>query len=891
MKNAKRIALMLTLTILISTLLFTGCGIANIKSPASPASTTTDATTPEPTTPTETTAADEDITPTETTTEGEDVPLVPPIIEANGKQAQYNMTLEELPYNWNLLANQSKVNEPLATYVHSVLFDYDYKFDGDKYLADGSINADAIVPGAYTVHYSAASKLEDVTALVDAKWGYTAQQKAEGGYAWKITLRNDLKWDDGTPITAADFVYSMQAQLDPAFMYENGEFYYDTLSILNAGNYFRQNQDFHFETVENLGYKSVADAIADGMPVYINVWEFWGAEGAYFDCDGNRCPEWLSCFDETVYVLNEYGGDLISGKMLWDNYGEAYLEVGKTYHKYVGVYQEVLIRHLDFEDVGCYSIDEENAIVLCFQKPFDFLTDDGSLSYQTVELLANLPLVKKELYEANKCQPQKSDGLWTSTYNTGLKSGASWGPYKLVEFYYNSSYRLEKNPYWYGWNMECYRNQYNISAINAYGVNTADDALSGLLDGRYDEAEWNSSSDFAKYYGSEYMVYTPDASIFGLHLFGNLEILKKSQNNNGILAIQEFRQALSLALNRDEIIDTIWQSTGAACLGALSNLYYYDVQNGGVYRYTAQAKAVLLRAYGYTEQNDGTWSVGELQNLSLDEAYRSLTGYLPALAQEKMAKAIEILNANADYYGYDASKKITIVYGASADTAKQRARAAYLQGVIDSMVAGTVLEGKIEIAFGLPAFYWTDAFRNGETQIGFGWGFNGEDFVNDPFNAMCIYVDPTNSLNFHPYWNTAEVDLSITLPAGNYDGAGQTITMSVLNWCFCLNGLASEKDQLFPYNWDADHAPIEARLAILAALEEVVLKESYYVALMNSHTGSMLSAKVSYITNEYNAFMGFGGLRYMVVNYSDEEWDAFCAENNFNLSDIYAPAK
>ena len=135
------------------------------------------------------------------------------------KQAEYNTTTQTMPSNWNEFTYADNNDTQIMSYIGSSFFEYDYKFEGDKkFNEDGSINKAGIVPGAYTTNYSAATKLEDITATVDAKWGYTDEQKAEGGYAWKITLRDDLKWDDGTAITAADFVYSMQQLLDPAFM-------------------------------------------------------------------------------------------------------------------------------------------------------------------------------------------------------------------------------------------------------------------------------------------------------------------------------------------------------------------------------------------------------------------------------------------------------------------------------------------------------------------------------------------------------------------------------------------------------------------------------------------------------------------------------------------------
>ena len=51
--------------------------------------------------------------------------------------------------------------------------------------------------------------------------------------------------------------------------------------------------------------------------------------------------------------------------------------------------------------------------------------------------------------------------------------------------------------------------------------------------------------------------------------------------------------------------------------------------------------------------------------------------------------------------------------------------------------------------------------------------------------------------------------------------------------------------------------------------------------------GSFLGAKFSYISEEENTFMGFGGMRYMEVNYTDAEWADYVAANNNDLSAEY----
>lgn len=47
------------------------------------------------------------------------------------------------------------------------------------------------------------------------------------GLTYRFKLRDDLKWSDGRPLTAADFAYSVKRLLDPAVAAEYASFYYD----------------------------------------------------------------------------------------------------------------------------------------------------------------------------------------------------------------------------------------------------------------------------------------------------------------------------------------------------------------------------------------------------------------------------------------------------------------------------------------------------------------------------------------------------------------------------------------------------------------------------------------------------------------------------------------
>ena len=837
----------------------------------------------------------------------------PEVVPATFKQAQYNSYTTTMPSNWNELTYADNNDTQIMSYIGSSFFDYDYKFEGDvKYNADGSINKAGIVPGAYTTNYSAATKLEDVTSTVDAKWGYTAEQKAEGGYAWKITLRDDLKWDDGTPIKAADFVYSMQAQLDPKFMNFRANTYYDTLRVKNAKEYFFSGAPIYSPIVPPYGEGETPDYSfnLDGAEVYMSTTTTgmtlagYSLEELINDYVGTE--DAIAALKVIADAENEYGYAKITEELkatAMELVGHALKPFDMDWSAMDDATKEELFKETLFylsgygdevawDTVGLYSIDSENAIVICMDVAFKLLNEDGSLSYMAAYYMSSLPLVHQAKYEAAKVKPADGATLWTSKYNSSLATTASWGPYKLVEFEAGSHYKLAKNENWYGWNMEQYKNQYNITSIYCRKIDEPSTQWLSFLSGEVDDGVL-TTDNAAEYIDSKYVYFTSTATgTFGMQLFSDLNTLKNSENNNGILAIAEFRQAFNLALNRSDIVEKIWPGSSTPCFGLLNPAYYYDIENsptlpdGGQYRNTKQAKEGILRAYGFTQGADGKWSTGDLTGLTLDEAYNSLTGYNPTLAKEKMKEAIAILTADAEKYGYDSSKNITIVYGSSADNDKQRFRATYLQGVLDELAVGTALEGKIEVKFDASAgAQWAEAFRSGATQIGFGYGFSGNAF--NPFDIIGAFANYEDDLNYHQYWDTSKVDMTLALPAGDYEGAGETITMSVQNWYYCLNGLAESEEQPKTYNWGAGFAPTDARLTILAALEELVIKESRSVMLIADSGGSFLGAKFSYFSDVENVFMGFGGIRYMEVNYTDAEWTEFVKSNNNDLSAEY----
>ena len=152
------------------------------------------------------------------------------------KTYTYSTYTSVSPSNWNELTYQDNNDTQIMSYIGSNLFEFDFKFD-----ANGEI-----VPGDFEVEYSFATALEDVSA----DFGH----EENSGMAWKITIRDDGKWDDGTAITAADFEYTMKEQLNPLFKnYRADSFYNSSTVIVNAFNYVFQGS-YAFKAMVSADY-------------------------------------------------------------------------------------------------------------------------------------------------------------------------------------------------------------------------------------------------------------------------------------------------------------------------------------------------------------------------------------------------------------------------------------------------------------------------------------------------------------------------------------------------------------------------------------------------------------------------------------------------------------
>ena len=753
----------------------------------------------------------------------------------------YNTYTALSPSNWNELTYQDNNDTQVMSYIGSSFFTYDFKYD-----ANGEI-----VPGDFVMQYSAATALEDVSDKVDAKWGVPAGKK---GYAYKITLRDDLKWENGDPITAEDFVYTMKEQLNPDFQnYRADSFYVGSTILVNAENYVKQGQSTQAAVatvMANNGHATIADFVAaqGNEQTYVN-WNY-----SFGDTYENGA--WTGSAEDAVVASNLTVAEmykLFSETIIGWGYDQA------TADEYfvAEVSLDYTFPAMDFSEVGIYA-ESDTELVIVLVNALDLLKEDGSLSYKAAYNMSSLPLVHKATYEANKVEPTAGNTLWTSTYNSSKESTMSWGPYKLESFEDGKEYVMVRNENWYGYNMEEYKGQYQTDRIVCETIKEWNSAWVKFLAGEIDGIGIDVSvAD--EYKGSEQAYFTPSDFVSSLQLQSSKEALADRQDpgiNKTILAYADFRKALSLGIDRADFA-TKTTTSSLAGFGLFNSMHYYDVENGGVYRNTDEAKKVLCDIY----------NIDVTKYASLDDAVDAITGYDLAAAKELVTKAYNEALAAGDIKAED---KVVLTMGSGAINATVTKRYEFLKAAWIELVKGTPLEGRLDVELQDFATAWATDFRAGKYDICMG-GWSGAAW--DPGYFLLAYLSP--AYMYSTAWDTSSQQLEFTMKGVGENGADITDTMSLIDWYNCLNGASGAK-----YDFSSNALEESQRLQLIAALEKEVLQVYYSVPLYNDFSASLISYKVDYVTYEYNTFLGYGGIRYMTYNFSDAEWEGEVAKVN-----------
>lgn len=746
----------------------------------------------------------------------------------------------------------------------------------------------------------AASLPVDVTEQVKAEHPeFGIPEDMTSGYAYTIDLNPDACWEDGTPINADTYVYSMQKLLDPKLLnYRAVDYYGQNFSIAGAEEYANAGRTVDLDnyamsgyTLEDLTLGEDGQYVSpEGSPMFVGV-NFdlsWTAQSGgtlqelveaygdqYFNME--RWEELVALADENgLAPLTEDSYAMLVSLISTDAWMEdesnapCYFVERKTYPE------------VDFSTVGLYkSGDYQITLVL----------DKALAGFNLYYSLTSNWIVKEDLYESCLTSSTGADGVevWSSTYNTSVETTSSYGPYKLVEYQTDKFMRYEKNENWYGWtdgkheyvdpnDGQTYP-MYQTTAIECEVVEEA--ATRKLMFLRGELMGYGlGSEDFDTYRSSEYCYATPAETIFFLILNGYLEAIQsreaaadfdKTQYDLETMTVLEFRKAVALTYDKDLFAATVSPARSGG-YGIIGNAYVWDVDTGALYRDTDQAKQALCNAY----------SVDVSEYASLDEAAASITGYDPEQAKvfygEAFTKALEAGYITDEDGDGISDQTVRIEYCISADSKFMTQTIDYLNEKMAEVTAGTPFEGKVQFVKSAPyGNEWSDRIREGlsDTVLA-GW----QGSVLNPFSLTDQYVNPAYMYDAN-WFDATTVDMTLELTV---DGEARSITMNLREWSDALNGAAVTAEDGNTYNFGDGMADPQDRLTILAAIETQILGTYNYLPMLQEGSMALLSQQVYYVVEEYNPILGRGGIQYLRYNYDDAEWAAYVAENGGELT-------
>ena len=661
-----------------------------------------------------------------------------PVLQDPNPTYTYNYALSTFPTNWNPTSYRTATDSEILDYISDSFYVFDYNEAGNGY---------ALVPGM------AKDVPQDVTGELVGKYGIQAGDTAR---AYVIPLREDLRWEDGTPITATDFVESAKRLLDPqAQNYRADTMYSGSVVIHNAENYLKQGRE---------GYPAM-------------------------DWEGN-----VGWFARSVYEL-------------------------------------------------CFVLD-------------------NPLSGFYLQYNLPTPLVHIPTYDA--CA-SVTDGIYSNRYGTDAATTKSCGPYKLAAFQADKQYTLVRNEHYYALT----ENTYQTTAIVVDFVKEAATRLQLFRQGKLDTYAL-TVDDRSTYSHSDFAYYHEGDSTFAMAFNPNFDALKAAQErvgagvNKTILTLPEFRIAMSYALDRNAFCLAA-APLNTPAFGLFSESIIADPDTQTPYRTTTGAKEVLANVWGLS----GQYGPGKLYE-NLDRAVASISGYNLPRAKELFNLAYDKAVAQGLMGEHD---RVEIKIGTPNSTsAFYNNGYEFLVNNYTRAVQGTKLEGKLTFTRDdTLGNSFSGALKKNQVDMLFGVGWTGSAL--DPYDLMDAYLSP--NYQYDPSNDYSKIQMTVRID-------GTPCTASATDWLAIMNGqtrTVTADGTVRQYACGPAQGKPADRLAILSALEGLVLGHYNFIPIMDDGEGDLRGRQIRYRTEDYIYPLGYGGVKYFTYAYSDAQWDAYVAQS------------
>ena len=743
--------------------------------------------------------------------------------EAKEKKYTYNVSVSEILSDYNPHTVEDNAENPVAMYCQM-----------------GFVEAIPGENGGFVWSYEMADSITDITSSFSEKEKYKIAD-GEVGRVWQIKLNQNAVWEDGSTINADTYLKSMELLLDVQKKNVGAINYIDQdkskIALYNGYNYY--NNDLSGQSIYTLIYDSATKTYAVGVDDTANMYvsltsptPFWGyslkdayiAYGAEYFTDSNG-TDYYKVIEKAVGT-NEYmlvNDEILAAlkgicKLVGNGHKEEFMEML--------FYQSGTYADVNFADVGLIKVDDYT---------FNYITATSVSNEDFLEGMSDNWIVKE-------------DGTFMS-----------YGPYKLTKIE-EHKLKMEKNKEWYGYKDESYEGQYQTTHIVVHEIEDAAEAEQLLLSGKIDEMILTDK--LVKGYMESDRIYTVEDTCTYRWIFATdmdkLIAMEKDLNdgtNKRVLNYDGFRKAISYAIDRSTICKEATSNYNPA-IYLLSDAYYIDetYSVGAVYRQIEAAKKPLVASYGLTYGEGGTYK-------DLDEAYNALTGFSVEKAKELFADVYDKAISDGNYTEGQDIKLRCVVSSEKELTKQELMEEKLVNEMLANATKGTGFEGKLTVEYkcGNENRY-IECVEGKVEMIKGAWGGN----VITPFTTIGMYTvsEYAGTIQESCGWNPAVDTLNISYDFDG-DGTAEDVSKTYRDWTLAMND-----ESVYGGN-------MQARIAILSALETGILSQYQCIPLATDTSSRILSYKVEYGVETYNPMYGYGGVRYMTYNYDDASYKEY----------------
>ena len=706
---------------------------------------------------------------------------------------------------YDALLAEGKVQVFVDEYTYALYLDYGYTYEDILQYVFKCTEAEAFA--ALGVDSKEALLAYEVT-------DYYKVTEYESGKAFRIALNPDAKWQDGSPITADDYIYSLKALLDPQLMnYRASSVYNGTAPIYNAKNYLYSGQtimvsdgtlidainggaDLYFSPTEDNYLFGPYGGLANSLECEANV------ESAYWDGYVNyyinaATTAWNAGEDvdpalprADYATVEEYAQAWVDYKMtgaganalrlalsnfmeymktltpIEDGDAAGYYEVTDelaaelakiTQAAFGGDYSWAMCSYVGaypdttFDEVGFKKIDDYTV---------DFIFENELIGFYIKKEIGAFWLVHEELYE--QCKVQDSTGTWSSTYGTSVETSMSYGPYKMTKFLEGQQMVFERNENWYG---------YSEKYADTFGTFVR--GIDGEVCKQFetDVIVYTQVQDIST---REQMFLKGQLASLGL----NTELLSKYRTSDAVYFTEgestfygiicsdieklETRQAdASKAQNKEinKTILTIKEFRQALCFaidraGLCAALYPAGTPAYGLYSNAIMAdpeNSISYRSFDAAKKAlCNFWGV----EYGADKEYKTLDEAYDSITGYDLAKAKELIDIAYDKAiaaGLMTENAIvSLEYCASSESESEIKWFNTFKNNFIDLMKGTKLEGKFE---------YTSNFTLGNTfgdkirngECDTAWGFGWTGDALDPYGLFEVYIDSAYNADGYQY--------------------------------------------------------------------------------------------------------------------------------------------